>query len=427
MYFICCSLVLFVFPISSQAEKNSIQQLIDEAQPGDTINVKQGIYEENIIIDKPIHLIGENEVIIQNKKEKPIITIQANNVKIENIAFEFQTANHSPTILIQGNENILTKLQIKTNSIGIKLDDANDNELVEITIEGEETTPINQRQHGIDLWKSSNNIISHNNITHVQDGIYVESSKKNNILENYVANSRYGYHLMFTEETTLMKNESYENISGMMVMGTKGTQVHNNMIKYNQKNVQSLGLLLFDVRNATIIENEIAHNRIGILIEDAFDNKFTKNMIQNNYIGVQFKRAENNTITNNSFVANVVQGQAEDSSDNKTNNNYWGDHKGLDITGDRTSDLTYEINPFFLHLTNEYPPYRLLFDSPGMIFLEELLHTPVEEKLTDLSPLMEDPLFSEKTSDENGRNVFVFSSIFFILSLAIIFTGVRKL
>src|SRR5690606_17348191 len=147
----------------------------------------------------------------------------------------------------------------------------------------------------------------------------------------------------------------------------------NNLMKYNQRNVQSLGLLLFDVKNATITENEIAHNRIGILIEDALDNDLSFNKIQNNYIGVQFKRAENNTIVNNAFFAYVDQGQAEYSTNKDTNRNYWGDHVGLDMTGDKVSDLTYEIDPFYLHLTDEYPPYRLLFDSPGMIFLETLL------------------------------------------------------
>ena len=419
-------MLFFVFPLHGAAQSNSIQQLIDKAEPGETIVVKEGIYEENFVIDKSVHLIGNDEVIIRNKTDQPIITIQTNNAKIEHMTLEHDTSELSPAIFVQGNENILTNLNIDTNSLGIKLDGAEANELYEITIEGKETTPINQRQHGIDLWRSSNNLIYHNTITHVQDGVYVESSDQNKIFENYVANSRYGYHLMFTEKTTLERNESYENISGMMVMGTKGTQVKDNILKYNQRNVQSLGLLLFDVRDATITDNEIAHNRIGILIEDAYDNEITKNMIRNNYIGVQFKRAENNTITKNSFVANVVQGQAEASSENSTNENYWGDHFGLDITGNNTSDLSYEIDPFYLHLTDEYPPYRLLFDSPGMIFLENLLHTPAEERLIDLSPLMEDPFAQIEEAADEEMEVLIYSSLFFAISLTMIYMGVRK-
>ncbi|MEI3611167.1 right-handed parallel beta-helix repeat-containing protein [Pseudogracilibacillus sp. SO30301A] len=425
---LCYSLLLFfVFPISFKAEATTIQQQINEANPGDKIQLDAGIYIENITIDKPIHLIGEKGVIIQNNSQQPIISIQASNIVLENITLQYQTIeNDSPAILIQGTDSALKNLQIDTNSYGIRLDQADNNELSEITINGKKEIPLPNRQHGIDVWKSDNNSIHNTHITDVQDGIYIESSNQTSIYNNYVSHSRYGYHLMFTENTSLEQNESYENISGMMVMGTNGTKVNSNIIKYNQTNVQSLGLYLFDVNNATITQNEIAHNRIGIFIEDSNHNYLSSNNIQSNFIGIQFKRAENNTITRNAFTANVVQGQAEESANNNTNQNYWGDHFGLDATGDKISNLTYEIDPFYLHLTNEYPPYRLLFYSPGMLFLEQLLHTPVDERLVDLSPLMENPLAVASTGTGNQEAVLLCSSILLGMSITIILMGARK-
>ena len=425
---LCYSLLLFfVFPISFKAETTTIQQQIDEANPGDKIQLDAGVYLENININKPLHLIGEKGVIIQNNTQQPAISIQASNIVLENITLQYQTTdNDSPAILIQGTDNDLKNLHIDTNSYGIRLDQADNNELSEITINGKKEIPLNSRHHGIDVRKSDNNSIHNTHITDVQDGIYIESSNQTTIYNNDVSNSRYGYHLMFTENTSLEQNESYENISGMMVMGTKGTKVKNNIIKYNQKNVQSLGLYLFDVTDATITQNEIAHNRIGIFIEDSTNNNLSSNNVQGNFIGIQFKRAEGNTINDNAFTANVVQGQAEESTDNNTNQNYWGDHFGLDTTGDKFSNIPYEMDPFYLHLTNEYPPYRLLFHSPGMLFLEQLLHTPVEERLVDLSPLMENPLARATTGTENQAAVLLGSSIFLSLSITIILMGARK-
>ena len=425
---LCYSLLLFfVFPTSFKAESLTIQQQIDEANPGDTIQLDAGVYVENINIDKPVHIIGGKDVIIQNSSQQPIVSIQDSNIILENITLQYQTADiDSSAILVKGTHNVLKNLHIDTNSYGIRLDQADDNELSEITITGKKNIPLNNRQHGIDVWKSHNNFIHNTHITDVQDGIYVESSNKTAIYSNYVSNSRYGYHLMFTENTSLEQNESYENISGMMVMGTDGTKVKNNIIKYNQKNVQSLGLLLFDVNDATITENEIAHNRIGIFIEDSSNNNLSSNAVQSNFIGIQFKRAKNNTITHNAFTANVVQGQAEESANNNTNRNYWGDHLGLDTTGDKISNLTYEIDPFYLHLTNEYPPYRLLFHSPGMLFLEQLLHTPVDERLADLSPLMENPLAGASTRTGNQAAVLLCSSILLGMSITFILMGARK-
>src|SRR5690625_6498852 len=158
--------------------------------------------------------------------------------------------------------------------------------------------------------------------------------------------------------------------------------------------MQSICLFVFDTTDATITNNQIENNRIGLFIEDAMDNTFTFNNVQNNYIGLQFKGAENSDINNNAFVANVVQGQALESTNNSTNENYWGDHLGLDMTGHNISSLPYKVDPFFLNVINKYPAFQLLFQSPGMNVVEQLIYTPVEEQLVDYSPLMENPLTS---------------------------------
>src|SRR5699024_10522951 len=50
----------------------------------------------------------------------------------------------------------------------------NHNLLSFIHIAGDKQTPIKDRQHGIDLWKSHQNEIRHSSMKDVQDGIYAE-------------------------------------------------------------------------------------------------------------------------------------------------------------------------------------------------------------------------------------------------------------
>src|SRR5699024_5502701 len=133
----------------------------------------------------------------------------------------------------------------------------------------------------------------------------------------------------------------------------------------------------------------------------------------------------NNDIVHNSFIANVVQGEAKESSMNHTNNNYWGDHFGLDITGDKISDLTYKVDPFFLNITNEYPPLQLLFKSSGLVFLEQLTHTPIEQQLVDQSPLMENPLTISNNLYQNQFSILLICLLIFMLSIVIIYLGVK--
>lgn len=419
-------LLIFFVPVHAKAQEQSIQEQINASQSGQTIQINEGEYEESIVIDKPIRLVGLKDVTLSSKDSSPVITIHSNHVIIENLNIKHEDHSHkTPAILIKSNHNSLQQINIKTNSYGIHLDEANDNILSYVNVTGDKEKLIKDRQHGINIWKSQNNKIDHSTMSYVQDGIYIEKSHGTKLYNNTAYQSRYGYHLMFTKNTVLEQNDSYENISGMMVMGADGTVVRDNTLTNNQENIQSLGLLVFDTINATITENNIVNNRIGIFIENASNNELAFNNVQGNYIGMQFKSAENNDIIHNSFIANVVQGQARESSKNHTNNNYWGDHFGLDITGDKISDLTYKVDPFFLNITNAYPPFQLLFQSPGMVFLEQLIHTPIEQQLVDQSPLMENPLTISGNLYQNQFIILLICLSIFILSIVIIYLGVK--
>lgn len=62
---------------------SSIQEAVNEANPGDVIRVASGTYYESVIIPKPLSLIGEdpdNTIIISNKYV--VVKVKADNVEI---------------------------------------------------------------------------------------------------------------------------------------------------------------------------------------------------------------------------------------------------------------------------------------------------------------------------------------------------------
>ncbi|RCO09223.1 hypothetical protein DTX79_11115, partial [Bacilli bacterium] len=172
-------LFILFFPIYANAQEQSIQHQIRESQSGETVKLRKGEYKESIVIDKPIHLVGDENVTLIQKGSNPTITINSNNVKIENFNIKhLDTGSKSPAIFINGDNNYLKNIQIDTNSYGIQLDEANYNILSYLNISGDENELIKNRQHGIDLWKSHYNIIHDTTIDHVQDGIYIERSNE---------------------------------------------------------------------------------------------------------------------------------------------------------------------------------------------------------------------------------------------------------
>jgi len=88
-------LVFSLVPIASSSgviivprDYESVGEAIEHASPGDTILLMKGVYRENLVIDKPIHLIGlgRDEVVIDGGRTgKDTILIKADGVSIENV------------------------------------------------------------------------------------------------------------------------------------------------------------------------------------------------------------------------------------------------------------------------------------------------------------------------------------------------------
>jgi V8-like Glu-specific endopeptidase len=105
----------------------TLKDAIANAPSGYTLHVARGVYNENVIITKPLKIIGDNNgcTMVVNKGTTPAITIQSSDVSIENVYFDnadgggaaislsnvtrcsitnnFITTGYSPAIVLQSN------------------------------------------------------------------------------------------------------------------------------------------------------------------------------------------------------------------------------------------------------------------------------------------------------------------------------------
>jgi parallel beta-helix repeat protein len=130
-----------------------IQGLIDNASAGDTIYVPSGIYYENIIINKPINLVGEdkNSTIIDGGGSGNVVYISAQGVSVSGFT-------------------------IRNGDDGIKLYKSR-----RISIRG---NIISNNGKGIDLVISHFNTVKGNNISNNVYGVYLSNSRFNFIQKN---------------------------------------------------------------------------------------------------------------------------------------------------------------------------------------------------------------------------------------------------
>src|SRR5690554_3296794 len=101
LFFLCASMMVCgmnahaaTILVGPGERVKSIKQALVQAEPFDTIRVQQGHYKEgNIIIDKPIVLLGEGRPIIDGQKQHEPFSVQASNVTIK--GFQINNSGHS--------------------------------------------------------------------------------------------------------------------------------------------------------------------------------------------------------------------------------------------------------------------------------------------------------------------------------------------
>jgi parallel beta-helix repeat protein len=150
-----------------------IQDAIDSAGPGDTVFVKTGVYEEQLLINKSLLLIGENNVttVIESLLDEDTIIVTADNVTVSGFT-------------------IKNKVNTTPLSWGIKLSNSHNTTISNNIITG--------KFQGVGLVGGSSNIVEHNLITGNHYGIFTSNfisgnvasySRNNVIFDNVVSDS----------------------------------------------------------------------------------------------------------------------------------------------------------------------------------------------------------------------------------------------
>ena len=133
---------------------DTIQEGVGDASDGDTIVVYEGIYNENVDIDKQIHLIGEgvdNVTVKAINPDRDVFHVTADNLIVS--GFTVKGSNQSGIYLDDVNNCTISDIYATQNMYGIHLNNSS-----EITLENN-IAELNF--YGIVLFKSSyNNFIN---------------------------------------------------------------------------------------------------------------------------------------------------------------------------------------------------------------------------------------------------------------------------
>lgn len=285
--------------IQVPGEYLTIQKAINEASPGDTINVSKGIYNEHLNITKNnLRLIGEDRdnTIIDGNQAGTVVKVLAENVTITGF-----------TIRRSGDDG-----------------------------------------EGLFLNHSNHTLISNNTCSSCHVGILLERSKSNKIIGNIISNGSTGIILaVFSTYNVISENMLTGNTEAISIRAyANNNTVSKNIIANNWYS----GVYLSLTGGNSITENNITRHSVGIFLYGSFStkNNISGNMIADNSEGIHMYQSGNNTFFHNNFINNTRQVLFDNSLpnlwDNGSEGNYWSDYNGKDADGNGIGDTPYIID-----------------------------------------------------------------------------------
>ena len=349
----------------------SIAAAIQSADSGDTVRVLRGHYEEHLVIDKPLHLVGVERPTLSGGERGDVIRVKSPDVTIEGLIVRDSgsdlTAQNAGIYIEPGSDRIAIRNNVLVyNLFGLWIEKLKDPVVSGNLITGKRDLASAQRGNGIQLYNTTGARIIDNRISFARDGIYVDVSHHAVFRGNVMHHLRYGTHYMNSNDNLWEGNETYLNRGGLALMEVRRQVVRNNRAWGNTDH----GIMLRTIQDSLIENNVVAGNSRGFFIYDAEYNIIRGNRVIDNHVGAHvWAGSIHNEVDGNDFIGNRVQVRyvaARDEIWGVKQGNYWSNYAGWDADGNGVGDIPYEANDVVDRLTWKHPLVKLLLNSPAV-------------------------------------------------------------
>ena len=324
------------------ADTSTLQARVDAAAPGATVRVPAGDYRGDLVIDRPLVLVGEGRPRLVGSGKGSVVRVRADDVTVEGFDVDGlgggDLGRDSSGVHVAGKRAVVKDVRIEATLFGVYLREAAGARVEACVIHGIPDKEMGEKGSGIHVFDTDGFTLEGNEIVDARDGLYVQSSPHGVIRRNQVRDVRYGLHYMYSDDNLFEDNVFERTGAGAVLMYSRRITFRRNRLLHN-RGFASVGLLLKTMDDCVAEDNLIADNARGIFLEGSQRNLFRRNVIaESDTALVVYDSCAKNVFEGNSFVANLTPltlvGRR---TDTRFEGNYWSDNDEPDLDGDGRS------------------------------------------------------------------------------------------
>jgi len=304
---------------------SKIQYAINNASDGDKIFVYSGIYNERVLINKSIDLIGEDKesTVIDGGGKYYVIHIDANNVSVNNFYINnsgIYGTNAGITIYGEIKNITIDNNIITDNYFGICIGDPYLYKriyYVHIT-----NNLIQNNEFGIGFYEGYETIILNN--TFIDNGIFIiKGSTKDNVVKNNTIN---GLPLVYLEKQSDIIIQ--QNVGQIILVNCDNITISAHLLTIKCE----IGIELLRCTNCNLTNNNISNKYLGIFSFYSDNNNIQGNHIENVTWGIKLDDSDEHIISYNIVNDSRNSIDLEDSNKNKLSyNTLTNSRMGIDL------------------------------------------------------------------------------------------------
>ncbi|CAD7769060.1 Periplasmic copper-binding protein (NosD) [Candidatus Methanoperedenaceae archaeon GB37] len=414
---------------------DTIQEGINDANDGDTVVVYDGIYKEDVKLNKSINLTGRGYPTIDGGIQIEAINCNVEGFNIVNawygISYNGWGGHEYPNITIQN--NIISNCSY----YGMRIDWCNGSVI--------QNNKVFECGCGVWVGYGSDNLVKNNTVLNCTEGILLWEPRPNNVLrDNKMNNNEYNFGVekaYFPWDWFIQDIDTSNKVNGKPIyylveeqdkIIDKATNAgfvatiksENITVKDLTLKKNGEGVLFVLTNNSTITNITLSQNIYGIILDHSNNNGLSNNNCSNNGYGINLMYSSNNAIYLNNFINNTdnVYSYASTNIWNSTEKitytykgstytnylgNYWDDYTDVDANNDGIWDHPHSIDgdKDNYPLVERFENYTLISIKAPAVWLYDIENMNITKVVDNLTKMEIKTVFLSTKTDNLMTNL----------------------